>query len=97
MIRINLLQEKKKSARVDRGNRVFLVGMAIVGAAVAGVVFLVHLPLTEELAAIRADNDKRQKSIKKLSDDTKEFDVVQARLAAAREQEEAIKDRKSVV
>jgi Tfp pilus assembly protein PilN len=91
MIRINLLQERKKAARVDRGNRSLATGIFVVIAAAAAVVFLVHMPLAGAIDELRAENDKRQKNIAKLTEETKEFDTVQAQLNAAQGQEEAIK------
>jgi Tfp pilus assembly protein PilN len=91
MIRINLLQEKKKSARVDRGNKSLLTGVGIIAAAAALVVFLVHLPLGAAIDEVKEENSKRGAKIKKLTEDTKEFDTVQAQLKAAQDQEDAIK------
>jgi Tfp pilus assembly protein PilN len=91
MIRINLLQEKKRKAKgTAKGERTLLTGVGIVAAAAAAVYFLVHLPITDEIEEVREENRQRQERIKKLQDDTKEFDVVQAQLNAARAQEEAI-------
>jgi len=91
MIRINLLQERKKAARVDKGNRSLAVGAVIVAAVAAGVFFFVHLPLAASIEELHAENDKRQQNIKKLTEETKEFDTVQAQLNAAQAQEDAIK------
>jgi Tfp pilus assembly protein PilN len=91
MIRINLLQEKKKAARAERGQMTVLYGLiALVALGVATFVF-VHLPMAGEIDDLTAENDKRQKHIKELQDSTKEFDTVTAQLSSAREQEEAIK------
>ncbi len=91
MIKINLLQEKKKAARAERGQLTLLYGLiALAGLAVATFVF-VHLPLSSEVDDLKAENEKRQKHIKELQDSTKEFDTVQAQLNAAKEQEDAIK------
>jgi Tfp pilus assembly protein PilN len=91
MIRINLLQEKKKAARAERGQMTVLYGLFALAAAAAAVFVLVHMPLASELDEIRAENNKRQGHIKELTDATKEFDTVQGQLTAAKEQEDAIK------
>jgi Tfp pilus assembly protein PilN len=91
MIRINLLQEKKKAARAERGQMTVLYGLIALAAAAAVVFVVVHMPLAEELDRIRAENAKRQAHIKELTESTKEFDTVQAQLNSAKEQEEAIK------
>jgi Tfp pilus assembly protein PilN len=91
MIRINLLQERKKAARVDQGNRSLLTGVGILAGIAAAVLFLVHLPLASAIDDLRAENDKRGQTIKRLTEETKEFDTVQAQVNAASAQEEAIK------
>jgi Tfp pilus assembly protein PilN len=91
MIRINLLQEKKKAARAERGQMTVLYGIIALAAAAAAVFVLVHMPLASELDEIRAENNTRQAHIQELTDSTKEFDTVQGQLNAAREQEDAIK------
>jgi Tfp pilus assembly protein PilN len=91
MIRINLLQEKKKAARAERGQMTVLYGLIALAAAAAAVFVLVHLPLASEIDESRAENAKRQAHIKELTESTKEFDTVQAQLNAAKEQEDAIK------
>lgn len=91
MIRINLLQEKKKSARAERGQMSVLYAAVGLGAAALAVFFLVHMPLQSKLDDVKAENDKRSKNIKQLQEATKEFDTVQAQLIAAKEQEDAIK------
>jgi Tfp pilus assembly protein PilN len=91
MIKINLLQERKKAARVDKGNRSLMTGVAVIAAAAAGVFFLLHMPLAAAIDEVRDENNKRQVHIKKLTDETKEFDTVQTQLKAAQEQEDAIK------
>jgi Tfp pilus assembly protein PilN len=91
MIKINLLQERKKAARVDQGNRSLAVGAVIVAATAAAVLFLVHLPLASSIEEMHGENDKRQQNIRKLTEETREFDTVQAQLNAAQAQEDAIK------
>jgi Tfp pilus assembly protein PilN len=89
MIRINLLQEKK-AKKVDKGQQSLLYGMLIIlGAGGAGY-FLVHAPMVSSMDEVRADNEAKQRNIRKLQDETKEFDTVQAQLNAAKDQEEAI-------
>jgi type IV pilus assembly protein PilN len=97
MIRINLLQEKKKGKRRRRasaaevsGQKQLLIGLGIVGVAGALGFFLVHMPLQGEIDELRAQNAKRQKTIAQLTEETKEFDAVQAQLNAAKAQEEGI-------
>jgi Tfp pilus assembly protein PilN len=89
MIRINLLQEKKVK-RVAKGERTLLTGVGIIAAAAAAVYFLVHAPIAAEIDELRSENARRQKNIQKLTQETAEFDTVQAQLNAAREQESAI-------
>jgi Tfp pilus assembly protein PilN len=90
MIRINLLQERKKAARVDQGNRSLLTGIAILAGAAAAVLFLVHLPLASTIDDLKAENAKRKEAIDKLAAETKPFDTVQAQVTAAKAQEDAI-------
>jgi type IV pilus assembly protein PilN len=91
MIRINLLQEKKKAARGERGQMTVLYAAIALAAAALGVFFFVHVPLQSKLDDVKAENDKRSKNIKQLQDATKEFDTVQTQLTAAKDQEDAIK------
>jgi len=91
MIRINLLQEKKKAARAERGQMSVLYAAIGLAAAAAAVFFFVHVPLQNKLDDVKAENDKRSKNIKQLQEATKEFDTVQTQLTAAKEQEDAIK------
>src|SRR5262245_28531969 len=97
MIRINLLQEKKKGKRRRRasaaevsGQKQILIGFGIIGVCAALGFFLVHMPLQGEIDTLRAENAKRQKVIAQLTEETKEFDAVSAQLAAAKAQEEGI-------
>jgi Tfp pilus assembly protein PilN len=91
MIRINLLQEKKKAARAERGQMTLVYGALALAGLGAAVFLLVHLPLASSIDDLRAENGKRQAHIKELTEATKEFDAVQGQLNAAVAQEEAIK------
>ena len=92
MIRINLLQEKKKATRAaERGQLTVVYGVIGIVAAAAAVFLFVQMPLASEIDDLKAENTKRQAHIKDLQDATKEFDTVQAQLTAAKDQEEAIK------
>jgi Tfp pilus assembly protein PilN len=92
MIRINLLQEKKakRSGASPKGQRTLLIGFGVVLAYGAGVFFLVHQRLQDEIDDLHQKGDELQKKIAKLRDETKEFDTVQAQLKAANDQEAAI-------
>src|SRR5262249_42058716 len=59
MIRINLLQEKKKAARAERGQMSVLYAAIGLAAAALAVFFFVHVPLQSKLDDIKAENDKR--------------------------------------
>ncbi len=89
MIRINLLRERR-AKKVPKGEQTLLVGVGVVLVVAAGVFFFLHLPLANSIDDLNDENAKLQRHIKKLNDDTKEFDTVQAQLNAARDQEEAI-------
>ncbi len=89
MIKINLLQEKKVK-RVAKGERTLLAGVGAVALAAAATYFLVHLPLVDEIDGLKQENAARQKRITQLTQETREFDTVQAQLNAAKEQEGAI-------
>jgi len=89
MIRINLLQEKKVK-RVAKGERTLLTGLGVILAAAAAVYLLVHAPVAAEIDELKTENNKRQKNIAKLTQETREFDTVQAQLTAAKGQESAI-------
>jgi Tfp pilus assembly protein PilN len=92
MIRINLLQKEKKVRKADTaGQKSLLFGLVAVVAWAAAVFFLWHGPMQQSIDDMRADNDKRSRNIKKLTDETREFDTVQAQLNAAKDQEEAIR------
>lgn len=89
MIRINLLQEKRVK-RVAKGERTLLSGFGIVLAAAAGVYLLVHAPKVAAIEELKEENAARQRRIQQLTQETREFDTVQAQLNAARAQEDAI-------
>ena len=89
MIRINLLQEKKVK-RVAKGERTLLTGLGVVLAAAAAVYLLVHAPVASAIEELRTENNARSKNIAKLTQETREFDTVQAQLNSAKGQEQAI-------
>jgi Tfp pilus assembly protein PilN len=89
MIRINLLQEKRVK-RVAKGERTLLTGMGLILAAAAGVYLLVHMPKVAAIEELKEENAARQRRIQQLTQETREFDTVQAQLNAARAQEDAI-------
>ena len=90
MIKINLLHDQKKAKRADKGQQSLAIGMGILGAAAAGLYLFVHTPLADEVGAAQAANSRVQQSIKKLSEETKDFDVINQQCKAATEQGEAI-------
>jgi Tfp pilus assembly protein PilN len=89
MIRINLLQEKRVK-RVAKGERTLLAGLGAVAVAAAAVYLLVHAPMVAAIDELKAENAARQKRIAQLTQETREFDTVQAQLNAAKAQEDAI-------
>ncbi len=104
MIRINLLQEKKKGKRrhrrlaageVGSGKQAF-IGVGIIGAVGVAAFFLLHLPLEATLTELRGENSRRQKTVATLTEETKEYDAVNAQVNAAIAQEAAILRLQSV-
>ncbi len=62
MIKINLLSQRK-ARKVDKGQQTLLIGVAAVAAACLAVYFVVHRPLTEEVAdAQRTNRDIKAKN-----------------------------------
>jgi Tfp pilus assembly protein PilN len=103
MIRINLLQEKKKGKRRRRlaagevgAGKQFAIGAGVVGAVAVAGFFLVHLPLESALTELRTENARRGKTVAALTEDTKEFDTVTNQLNAAKAQEATIVRLQSV-
>ena len=90
MIKINLLRERK-AKRGDRGQRQLLVGTLALGAVALGVFFFVHLPMADEIDEARAANEQLKTSIKRLTDETKDFDIINQQVQAASVQRDAIK------
>lgn len=91
MIRINLLQEKKKAKRAPKGQNEVALGLLIVLVCGAGVYTLLHRPLAAEVAKQQAANAKVQKEVKELQEKTKDYEAVKKQAAAVAEQAEAIK------
>ena len=89
MIKINLLREKKVR-RQSKGSSAVLLGLLGLMAAGGATYFLVHGPMQEDIDTLAAENSRRQAAIKKLTDETKEFPVVEAQLKATEAQELAI-------
>jgi Tfp pilus assembly protein PilN len=89
MIRINLLQEKKVK-RVAKGERTLLTGGGIIALAAVAVFFILHQPMSGQIEDMRTENAGRQKRIQALTQETREFDTVQAQVTAAEGQEKAI-------
>ncbi|MBI4509729.1 MAG: PilN domain-containing protein [Deltaproteobacteria bacterium] len=90
MIRINLLHEKKKAKRAGRGEQVMALGFAAVGLVAACLYVFVHMPLSEEVEKAQQANTRLRKSIRDLTDQTKDFDVINQQFQQVQEQGEAI-------
>lgn len=90
MIRINLLQERK-ARRADKGAEIVLFLCLVLVAGGAGLYFGVHAPLVAEVTRIRAMVTKKQQAIKRLTEGTKDFDAVSAKLAEVKAQGEAVR------
>lgn len=89
MIKINLLREKKPK-RADKGQQSIMAGFLGVLVAGALVYFFVHVPVEDKITAAQREKQRLDESIRKLQNDTKEFDTVKAQLNAVKEQEAAI-------
>jgi Tfp pilus assembly protein PilN len=103
VIRINLLQEKKKGKRRRRlaagevsSNKQLLLGLGVIAAIGVAVFFVLHLPLEAALGDLKAENARRQKLVTTLTEETKEFDAVKAQVNAASAQEAGILRLQSV-
>ena len=90
MIKINLLRERK-AKRGDRGQRQLLVGTLALGAVALVIFFFVHVPMADEIDDARAANEQLKTSIKRLTDETKDFDIINQQVQAASVQRDAIK------
>jgi len=65
MIKINLLSQRK-ARKVDKGQQTALVAMAIIAAACVAVFFLVHKPMSDDVASIeRTNKEITQKNAQK--------------------------------
>lgn len=90
MIKINLLQERKKARRAPKGQNELAIGFAAIAAAGAAIFFLVHSPLSDEIAKKKAASGKLKSEIKDLEAKTKDFDAVNKQAEALEAQAEAI-------
>lgn len=63
MIKINLLSQRK-SRKVDKGTQTALAGFGIIAAVCVAVFFLVHKPLSDEVADIERVNKEIKQKIK---------------------------------
>jgi type IV pilus assembly protein PilN len=89
MIRVNLLQQKR-AKRTDKGQQSILVGFLVVLLAGGGTYFLLHSPLVDAVDAAREANERIQRSINKLKDETKDFDVINRQFQALEAQNASI-------
>ncbi len=89
MIKINLLPAKK-SRKQEKGQRMILLGIVALVAAVVGMVFL-QLKKSDEVAAQVTTNNGLQQQVKNLSDETIEYDAKLAEFNALDQKQTAIK------
>jgi Tfp pilus assembly protein PilN len=94
MIRINLLPHKKKSSSRSstpiEGEKSIAIGMGIIMAVAAGLFFLVHSPMQDELDEQEARNGMLTAENKKINQRTKDFKELKAVFEAAKVQAESI-------
>ena len=95
MIRINLLPHKKKSSSRSsapvEGEKKVAIGMGIIVAAAAGLFFLVHGPMQDDLEAQEKSNAKLSAENKLINQRTKNFKDLKAAFKAAKVQAASIK------
>lgn len=58
MIKINLLAQRKRTSRSDRGAQEILLGLLVIGGLAVLVWLLMHRPLKNEISDIKATNQK---------------------------------------
>ncbi len=93
MIRINLLPRKKKKSSVSasmEGEKSIAVGMGVLMAFAAGLFFLVHSPMQDDLESQQARNSALDAENKKIKERTKNFSELEAAFKAAQAQAVAI-------
>lgn len=90
MIKINLLQERKAKRSDAKGQEAALVSFVALAGGAAAVYFLVHAPMVEQVDADRAAKQRVEKSIKKLQEETKDFDVINQEFQKSQAQKDAI-------
>ncbi|MFH0902654.1 MAG: PilN domain-containing protein [Pseudomonadota bacterium] len=90
MIRINLLPQKK-AKRADRDKHMVIAAAGSLVLLGLVLYLFVHAPLAEELEKAEAANARLTSSIRKLSDETKDFDLITQQFQAASKQGEAIR------
>jgi len=89
MIRINLLTQKKPR-RADKGQQTFMLGVLIILLAGAGMFFLVHKPLTDDVDALQATNHKLERQNADKQKLLKGEPELKAAVAAAQARRDAI-------
>lgn len=94
MIRINLLPHKKKSSSRSKapveGEQTVAVGMGIIMAVAAGLFFLVHSPMQDDLDSQENKNSRLSQENKRITDRTADFDDLKAAFEAAKVQATSI-------
>lgn len=90
MIKINLLQERKAKRSDAKGQEAALVSFMLLGGAAAATYFFLHAPLVEKVDADRAAKARVEKSIKKLQEETKDFDVINQEFQKSQSQKDSI-------
>lgn len=93
MIRINLLPRKKKKGRSSapvEGEQSVAIGMGIIVALAAGVFFIVHSPLEDDIQGQQGQNSKLTSDNKKIKAKTANFEEMKAAFKAAQDQAAAI-------
>ncbi len=93
MIRINLLPHKKKKSSVStpmEGEKSIAIGMGILMAFAAGLFFLVHSPMQDDLESQQTRNSSLDSENKKIKEKTKNYTELEAAFKAAQAQAVAI-------
>ncbi len=91
MIRINLLPQKKARRQVEiKGEQSVAIALLALVLACVGVYFFVHVPLADSVEAAKAANQRVEASIRKLKDETKDFDTIAAQKKAMQDRRDAI-------
>lgn len=90
MIKINLLPQKKVR-RAEPGQQSLLAIFLVYFVAGALVFFLLHKPLAADVDRARQDNARVQRTIKTLTEETKDFDIISRQFEEAQQQAESIR------